>query len=250
MKAPASWVLSLPAPAAPRLKLFCFSHAGGGASAYVRWAQKVPKDVHVLPVQLPGRENRFSEPVARSVPALVLAVAANLPLGDEPFVFFGHSMGAVVAFEVARALRREGRPLPRLLIASASAPPQGGFPHVTLHLAGGEELVQQLRRYGAPEAVITNQEMLDLFTPVIQGDSRLVGEYQYAPEPPLPFPITVYRGEQDPTLTQAVEPWAELTTARFSIRSFPGNHMYLHPGGEAFYAALAEDLEAAVPRAS
>jgi len=250
MKAPASWVLSLPAPATTRVTLFCFSHAGGGASAFARWPSKLPKDVHVLPVQLPGRENRFSEPPASSVAALVLAVAANLPLGDAPFAFFGHSMGAMLAFEVARTLRRAGRPLPRLIIASASAPPQGGYAHVALHRSGGEELVQQLRRYGTPEAVVTNQELLDLFTPVIQGDSRLIGAYQYVPEPPLPVPIGVYRGEQDLTVTQPLEPWGELTSARFFTRSFQGHHMYLHPGEEAFYAALAEDLEAVVPRPS
>jgi pyochelin biosynthesis protein PchC len=246
-KAPASWVLSLPPPANTRLRLFCFAHAGGGASAYTRWPSRVPKDVHVFPVQLPGRENRFNEPMMQTVTSLVMAAAINLPFGDGPFVFFGHSMGAALAFEVARALRHAGRPLPRLIIASASAPPQDGYRHVTLHQLSGDALVQQLRLYGAPEAVITNQEMLELFTPVIQGDSRLVNEYRYTPEPPLPVPIAVYRGEQDTTVPQPPEPWGELTSARFSIRIFRGGHMYLHPGDDAFFSALAEDLEAAVP---
>lgn len=250
MKAPGPWVLSLPAPATTRLKLFCFPHAGGGGSAFARWPSKLPRDVHVVPVQLPGRENRFSEPPPSSVSSLVLAVAANLPFGDAPFVFFGHSMGALLAFEVARALRRAGRPLPRLLIASASAPPQGGYAHVMLHRSGGEDLVDQLRRYGTPEAVVANRELLELFTPVIQGDSRLIGEYRYVPEPPLPVPLAVYRGEQDLTVTQPLEPWGELTSARFFIRGFRGHHMYLHPGEAELYAALAEDLEAAVPRVS
>jgi len=247
MKAQDAWLLSLKPPATIRVRLFCFPHAGGGASVYARWAARVPPDVHVCPVQLPGRENRYDEPLPQSAASLVTSIATQVPFGDEPFAFFGHSMGATLAFEVTRALRRAGRRLPRMLIASANTPPQGGYKHITLHQVSGDALMRQLRLYGTTEAVLAHQELLDLSVPVIQGDSRLVNDYQYVPEPPLPVPIVVYRGEGDPTLRpERLEGWREQTSARFSTRVFPGGHMYLHPGGDSFFSALAEDL-ASIP---
>ncbi|HEY8207475.1 MAG TPA: alpha/beta fold hydrolase, partial [Myxococcaceae bacterium] len=247
MKARSPWVLSLTEPPATRLKLFCFPHAGGGGSAYARWPSKVPRDVHVVPVQLPGRENRYSEPAPPSPAALVMAAAAGIPFGDGPFAFFGHSMGAAVAFEVTRVLHRAGRPLPRLLIASSCAAPQIGFGHVRLHEATGDELIRQLRMYGTSEAVLSNQELLELTVPGIRNDSRLVNGYRYDPGEPLPVPIAVYHGDRDTTVPGPLERWGELTSAGFSIRVHRGGHMYLHPGDDAFFAALAGDLAAAVP---
>lgn len=249
MKAPASWTLSLPPPPAARLKLYCFAHAGGGASAFVRWPQRLPSDVHVIPVQLPGRENRFNEPMPRSAPELVDAVVSNIAFGDGPFAFIGHSMGAVLSFEVARALRRAGKTLPKLLIASASTPPQGGYGHITIHQVFGPDMVAQLRKYGTPEVVLGNKEILDLFAPVIQADSRLVHAYRYTPEPPLPVPLVLYHAVDDPTVdVTRLEGWRELTSARFSMRTFRGGHMYLHPGDDLFFAGLAEDLGSAIQR--
>ncbi len=250
MKAPPSWVLSLPPPPSARLKLFCFPHAGGGASAFARWPLRVPRDVHVLPVQPPGRENRYAEPGPQTAAGMVMAAATAIPFGDGPFAFFGHSMGAVVAFEVARVLWRAGRPLPRLLIASACSPPQGGFRHITLHEATGDELLGQLRMYGTAEAVLAHQELLDLAMPAILNDSRLINEYRFEPGAPLPVPIAVYRADGDTTVVGALERWGELSSAGFSTRTFQGGHMYLHPGDEAFFSALSEDLAAAVPRVS
>ncbi len=246
IQAPSPWLLSLPPPMTTRLKLFCFPHAGGGGSAFVRWPPRLPVDVHVCPVQLPGRENRYSEPLPRSGTQLVTAIATQVPFGDGPFAFFGHSMGSVVALEVARALRKGGRTLPRLIIASASTPPQFGYGHITLHQAQGPELIRQLRMYGTPEAVMAHQELLELAIPIVQNDSRLVNEYRHAPEPPLPVPLVVYSADSDPTVpTERLDAWRELTSARFARRTFRGGHMYLHPGDDAFFSALSEDLATA-----
>jgi len=248
MKAPPAWVMSLRPPPLARLKLFCFPHVGGGATPFARWPDKMLPEVQVCPVLLPGRETRFGEPVPESLAALVEAIAANIQFGDRPFALFGHSMGAYVAFELARLLRRQGRPVPVLLITSAAKAPQLGHRGLRLHALHGEKLVEELRMYGTPEEVLANQELLDLFTPIIRHDARLLYEHEHAPEVPLPFPIISYGAEDDPTVPlETVEGWRQHTSARFALRAFQGGHHYLHPGSAAFYSALAEDLGSVLP---
>lgn len=247
IKAPPGWVMSLRPPSLVRLRLFCFPHVGGGAAPFARWVDKVPPDVQVCPVLLPGREVRFGEPMPESLTALVEAIAANIQFGDKPFVFFGHSMGGAVAFELARLLRRQGRTAPVLLIASSARAPQLGHRTLRLHSLHGEKLAEELRVYGTPEEVLANQELMELFIPVIQTDSRLLYEHQYFPETPLPLPIVSYVAEDDPTvLLESVGGWREQTSARFTLRTFSGGHHYLHPGSKVFYSALAEDLGSAM----
>lgn len=245
MKGLPAWILPLrPRPGA-RLKLYCFSHAGGGASAFVRWVDRMPPAVQLCPIQLPGRESRFNEPPPESLESLVNAIAAGASFGDEPYAFLGHSMGSLLAFEVARALRRQGRVGPRLLIASSSRPPQRGYDDLRLHVLQGQELVNELRRYGTVEEVLANRELVELLAPVVQSDSRMLSRYQHVPEPPLEIPIIAYGAQDDPTLPlEQLEGWRQHTTARFERRSFTGGHHYLHTGDPRFFAALAEDLAA------
>lgn len=247
MKAPPTWVIPLRPPDDLRLRLYCFPHAGGGGAAFVRWQSKVPAGVHVCPVQLPGRESRHAERGPDTLGELVDLIVANVPFGDAPFALFGHSMGSLLAFEIARTLRGAGRPGPRLLIASAAAAPQAEYRSLILHTMEGPELIAGLRAYGTPEAVLAHPELLELVTPTIRADSRLVNEYRYAPGPPLEVPIAVYAASDDATVPmEKLEGWREQTTGRLTRRSFTGGHLYLHPGREAFFAALAEDLTAAM----
>jgi len=218
------------------LRLFCFPHAGGGATAFKGWTEGLPRSVIVSPMHAPKRDNMADHVAA-------LAAACEPYLGD-PFAFFGHSMGAVVAFELARCLRRRNQPLPRLLIVSGARAPQFRRGHVPPPEPSESEFIAELRRLeGTPEEVLNNSGLLRMILPALRADAAIYRGYVYAEEPPLDCPIRAYGGAQDPNVRRDhLEAWSEQTTASFELRLFPGGHFFLQTGREAFLEALAQDL--------
>lgn len=213
---------------APAPRLFWFPHAGAGATS-------VPAVPGFIPVRLPGRESRLAEaPFERMAPLVDALLKAIEPHTAQPFAFFGHSMGAVVAFELARALRRRGLPLPRLLIASAARAPQFRRNHVPPPAPPDAELLASLGI--APE-------LAPAVLPALRADTTLYRHYVYAEDAPFPFPIRAYGGIEDPNIApHHLDAWREQTTASFTVRTFPGGHFYLRESAEAFRAAMEEDL--------
>jgi len=221
------------------LRLFCFPHAGGGAAAFKAWSQPLARSAVVMPMHLP----RQNEPKGMS--AVVLALGDSIrPYLDEPFAFFGHSMGAIVAFELARLLRRRHQPGPRLIVASAARAPQFRRGHVPPPEPAEAEFVDALRRLeGTPPDVLDNPNLLQLVLPALRADAAIYRHYVYSEEPPLDCPIRAYGGAQDPNVRREhLEGWAEQTTAAFALRVFPGGHFYLQTHRQEFLAALALDL--------
>lgn len=218
------------------LRLFCFPHAGGGGTAFKGWTERLPPSVIVSPVRAPKR-NTMAEHVA------ALAAACAPYLGD-PFAFFGHSMGAVVAFELARYLRRRHQPLPRLLVVSGARAPQFRRGHVPPSEPGEAEFIAELRRLeGTPQEVLDNPELMRMILPALRADAAIYRSYVYAEEPPLDCPIRAYGGTEDPNVRREhLEAWSQQTTASFELRLFPGGHFFLQTGREAFLEALAHDL--------
>src|ERR1039457_2499823 len=230
-----------PCPAAPAggaLRLSCFPHAGGGGAAYRAWAESLPRSVAVVPMRTP-RRNTMAELVA----ALCDSIEAHL---DEPFAFFGHSMGAVVAFELARLLRRRNQPAPRMLVASGARAPQFRRGHVPPPEPSEAQFVEALRRLeGTPREVLDNPNLMQLILPALREDAAIYRNYIYAEEPPLDCPIRAYGGAEDPNVRREhLEGWAVETTAVFAVRVFPGGHFYLRTYRQEFLAALARDLTA------
>jgi len=242
-RAPASaWFPDADAATGPRL--FCFPYAGGGAGAFAGWRQRLPG---VCPVRLPGRESRSAEATFDRMQPLVEALAAAIqPYLDRPFAFFGHSMGAVVAFETARELRRLGRPQPGLLIASAARAPQFRRGHIPSPAPTEEQSLEELRHLdGLPAEVLADRALLSAILPALTADAALYGNYVYAEGAPLACPIRAYGGDSDPHIRREhLEAWAEQTTASFAMRLFPGGHFFLHASREALLAALNEDWQA------
>src|ERR1022692_2465163 len=224
--------------AAGALRLFCFPHAGGGGAAYRAWAESLPRSVAVVPMRTP-RRNTMAELVA----ALCDSIEAHL---DEPFAFFGHSMGAVVALELARLLRRRNQPAPRMLVASGARAPQFRRGHVPPPEPSEAQFVEALRRLeGTPREVLDNPNLMQLILPALREDAAIYRNYIYAEEPPLDCPIRAYGGAEDPNVRREhLEGWAVETTAVFAVRVFPGGHFYLRTYRQEFLAALARDLTA------
>jgi medium-chain acyl-[acyl-carrier-protein] hydrolase len=179
--------------------------------------------------------------MAPLVDALATAIAPYL---DRPFAFFGHSMGAVVAFELARELRRRGKPLPSILIASGARAPQFRRGHVPRPAPSHHEFLAELRRLeGIPPETLDDPAILRAILPALEADATLYRNYVYAEDAPLPFPLRAYGGTGDPNVRKEhLDAWREQTGSDFAVRTFPGGHFYLNSNRADFLAALAADL--------
>lgn len=241
-----SWILLRNPNPAATLRLFCFPYAGGGALIYRTWAEGLPGSVEVCPVQLPGRENRLSETPFRRLSTLADAVATSIiKYTDKPFAFFGHSMGAKLAFEVARRLRREGNCQPvHLFVSGSSAPhlPETGRP---LHELPKELFIEELRRLnGTPKEVLDHPELMDLVIPMLRADFEMVQTYTYTEEVPLGCPITAFGGLEDVEVPRTeLAAWSEHTRAAFTVRMFPGDHFFLNRKTSPLLPTLARELQ-------
>ncbi|MFZ6030207.1 MAG: thioesterase II family protein [Chloroflexota bacterium] len=241
------WILRpRPVPWA-RLRLFCFPYAGGAASIFYPWCQGLPEFVEVCPIQLPGREARIGEPLfARMNYLLPMLVQAIRPYLDMPFALFGHSLGSLLAFELARHLRKHCLPLPAQFFASGHQAPQvERLSSEMLHPLPEAAFIEKVREMnGTPEAVFQNEELLRLFLPILRADFTLAETYSYEAAPPFSCPITVFSGEQDPEVTEeGLDAWREQTTGRFKRYNFPGDHFFLHTEREELLKTLSNELK-------
>jgi medium-chain acyl-[acyl-carrier-protein] hydrolase len=230
--------------------LFCLPHAGGGAGVYRHWAARLAPSIEVVAVQPPGRESRRREaPYAKTSELVGDLLAAVEPLLDRPHCWFGHSMGALIAFEVCRALHCRPVPQPARLVVSGRPAPHLADRNDPIHQASDADLARRLRELGGtPPEVLADAELLSSMLPVVRADLTMVAAYRCAPRPPLDCPITVFGGTDDRFVsTGELHAWQEHSTARSTVRTFDGGHFYLHQQAERFLPVLAADLMAAVP---
>ena len=234
--------------------MFCFPYAGGGASVYRGWGASLPNDLEVCPVQLPGRESRLREPAFTDIDVLVPAVADALdPYMNLPFVLFGHSMGAAIAFELARELRRRGRPQPLHLFVSGRRAPHLPAREEPIHALPEAEFLAKLRELnGTPEEVLQHEELMKLLLPILRADFGVNEKYEPTPGEPLEAGISALGGIGDKDVTREdVEAWKEHTRGRFRSRMFPGDHFFIQGNKDLVLEAVARDLaeiSAAAPR--
>jgi len=236
------------------LLLFCFPHAGAGASTYRSWLNTVP-GVTVVPLQPPGREARLREaPYQRMEPLVAeLAAVVSEAAGDRPYAFWGHSLGALVAFETLRALRRRGDVEPVRLVVSGCAAPHQRFddgPPVTGMTPA--QLVAMLRRLGGtPDWLLADPELLEMIMPAIRADFEVKETYRYDAEPALSTPLTVLSSMGDPRASDAAQArWQELTTGSFTKRTVLGGHFALFEQPERTTQYLLEALLGGIQRAA
>lgn len=212
-----------------RARVLLFPHAGGNASYYRSWSAAAPWDVEFLAVQYPGREDRYFEPVPADMQGFVAALAADLPLDGPPIptILFGHSMGAIVAYELARHLTAAGDP-PAGLFVSGHPAPASSRPG-RIHLGSDEELIEELRRTEAtlPD-ILDNVSLIQAFLPVIRRDYRVSETYRPLPGVRLRSPVTVLYGDRDSEVhSWEAEGWRDVTDGSCQTRVFAGGHFYL-----------------------
>jgi surfactin synthase thioesterase subunit/phosphopantetheinyl transferase len=240
-----SWLPFRRALAAPRLRLFALPYAGGGASLFRRWPDGLPADVEVCAIQLPGRETRFKEPPYVRMRDLVAVLAdAIAPELDRPYVLFGHSMGALVAWELTREIRlRKFRP-PETLIVAGHAAPHRPARGPALHALPDSEFRSELERLnGTPDAVLNNEELLEAFLPTLRADFAVCETYNFAAEGPLDVPIIACGGIHDARASfDDVDAWRVQTRAPFTLRMFAGDHFFIQSHRDEMLGFLSERL--------
>lgn len=232
-----------------RMRLFCIAHAGGGASSFRGWGDALPPEVEVCPVQLPGRENRLGEKPFDRVEPLVASLAdAVRPYLDMPWVLFGHSNGALIGFELSRALRAQGLPIPEHLFASGRRAPD--IPsRTTGHLSDDQFLDDLVELGGLPRELLQHPEMVALLLPLLRADTSLHETYEFREQPPLDCPITAYGGVEDIKVgREAIEAWGRHTARAFRVRMFPGGHFFHQSHRGEFLQTFSADLSGVLAR--
>ena len=221
---------STPNPQA-RLRLFCFPYAGGAARIYQHWSAALPPAVEVCAIELPGHGRRLIEPPITRLDQLVDHLgAALLPRLNQPFMFFGHSLGGLIAFELTQWLRSRQWPLPELLVVSAARAPHLPLTEPLLHHLPKAAFLAELDRYGGtPQAIIQNDELMELLLPTLRADFALLETYRYQAQAPLSCAIAAIGGNQDAIVSlDDVRPWQIHTAAQFSLDAITGDHFFVH----------------------
>jgi len=223
------WVRFAPPPANP-LRLFCFPFAGAAANYFRSWPAELPAHIDLLALQLPGRGLRMKEPLITDIDTAVAHVLADtIDLLDRPYAFFGHSMGALLAYELSHRLSREGHPLPRHIVVSGSLPAQLERLPPFVQRMNETELLDELHLLGGtPPEVLNDRELIRYYMPMIRADFQILENYRWRERPPLPVNTSIWAGAQDPRVPVGlVHRWHELFSGESRLSHFPGGHMFI-----------------------
>ena len=247
--ASSAWIKTARRTEKTHITLFCIPYAGGGASAFRNWSAFPAPQIAAERIQLPGRENRLAEPPFDRLAPLVDALASVLQAHcDLPFALFGHSMGALIAFEVARELRRRHALCPVHLFVSAHRAPQLPNPHAPVHSLCDDALAEELVRLNKDSAdVFRNAELRQLLLPLLRADLAVCETYAYADEAPLDCPISAFAGSDDARVSVSeIAAWGAQTKASFKLKVVDGDHFFLQSAEAFLQDAISADLAGSI----
>lgn len=230
-----------------KLTLLCLPYSGASAMVYSRWRRKVPQWLEVQPVELPGRGARFDQPLHTDMRALAMQLAQELkPKLSAPYALFGHSLGALLACEMAHAFRTLGCPEPAALFASGTAAPtmRADYDHGFAEPKSDAQLIEQLRTLnGTAEEVLANEELMSLTLPILRADFLLCGRFQPVQRPLLKCPVHVLGGKADRATTEQLIGWSKETHGSFSLDMLAGGHFFIHEHEAKVLRVIKDQLE-------
>jgi len=223
------WILKHSSPPESKIRLLCFPFGGGGSSFYLSWAKVLEPDIEVVPIQLPGRENRINEPTITEMNRLISEIIQAIQsLLDKPYAFFGHSMGAYISFELAREIRRlQLSPPLKLLLSGMRAAHLKDTRTSIANLPDKDLIIALKERYGLQTKEIA-MELIQLMLPTIRSDINCIENYRYLIEPPLDCPLVTFAGTSDNAVQPSeVEAWRLHTTSSFNLYQISGDHFFI-----------------------
>ena len=242
-----AWFIPFQAIEHPRLRLFCFANAGGSPMQFRSWQNLLPQGIEVCPVQLPGQGSRFREQPATRLSALMATLLeVSGDYFDVPYAFWGYSMGALVAFELARTVQRMNAPAPRQLFLAARRAPHTPAIDSPIHRLPEARFIKEIqRRYnGIPAAVLQEPDLMALFLPVLRANFEMIETHTSEATDLVDCPITAFGGLSDPTVdSMAIAAWGELTTRSFEYFMFPGDHFFIQNHQPAIMQILSKNLK-------
>jgi surfactin synthase thioesterase subunit len=240
------WFTTYNQPMKNQARVFAFPYSGAGSSAYHQWASYFSqRNIDFIGMRLPARENRMGEEPVSNLSLLINSLSSEIiPFLNKPFVFFGHSLGALIAFELCRALRKKGASLPAHLFVSAFHPPSQPNPNKALHQLAENEFIDGIRAYGnTSEKVLSNALLMELLLPMLRADFALHETYHYKKEPPLSCPITVFKGDQDNfAKARDMSAWQQETNSYYEEIEYRGGHFFLNDYRESIGQKLITPL--------
>ncbi len=231
----------------PKLKLICLPFAGGSSVAYREWGRLLPESVETIALEIPGRGQRLMEPLVTHLPDLVKQIAENIQGElDRPYAFFGHSMGATLAYELSHHLAARYNNEPAFLFLSGRSAPHLNDREEPIHQLSDEDFWEKIRSFeGTPPEILQHKELMELLLPIIRADFKMVETYVHQSRPPLNIPMTILGGlEDESTPREHLDAWQGYTTASFSVRMFPGGHFFLQKYTAQILELIMRDLSA------
>ena len=228
-----------------RLRIFCFPHAGSGTRIFRSWADELPLNFEVCAIRLPGRESRYSEPAFRQLEPMVESLVPALqPFLDIPFVMFGHSMGALLAYEVTRRLLTINAVEPVALFVSAHRAPQLPTRHRALHDLPRDQLIAELKAlHDAPVEAFDDEDFIDVVLPTLRGDLELAETYKFVDGPMLSCPVIAMGGTFDASVVpEELDRWRAITEGSFKLLLFEGDHFFVDNPSTSFLPVLRREL--------
>lgn len=239
---PSRWFVSPRVDSNADFRLFIFPYAGGSPAAFNKWTLE---NIECWTAHYPGRGSRYTEPLIKNIPPLVEPLAQAIhPLLGKPFAFFGHSMGAVIAFELVRFMRKNNLPLPKHLIVSGCGAPHIPDPHPPIHALPDDEFLDALQKFnGIPSEILRQPEAMQLLLPIVRADFEAIETYRAPNETPLEIPIIAMGGSHDPRVSwERLEGWSTQTSAGFKSHIFDGGHFFIHTEKETILDLIQEEL--------
>ena len=232
---------------APRVRLICLPHAGGGVAVFHPWKKELPEEIELVAVQLPGRDARYHEALRTDLDEMVneLAEAVTAAPPASRLAIFGHSMGGLLALELARALGKRQLPPDLLIVSGRAAPRLQVGQDDYLHSLPDAELVDRLcvRYGGMPAVLLADPALMAIYLPILRADLKLVETYRHVADPVQHWPLVVYGGADDHGITRvALQQWERQTSGPFSMHVLPGDHFFYQNRRAEFLPRLVEDI--------
>ena len=225
------WIVALRPRARAAARLFCFPYAGGHAQLFRTWARVLPDNIDVCAIQLPGRMERIREPPLSRMSEIISGLAPRLVGAfDLPVVFFGHSLGALISFEVARWLQTHRSLVPAHLVVSGRRAPHMPAESIDPCIGQDDRLLEELRALrGTPAEALNDAELMGVLLPMIRADFAVAASYRHVAGPTLSCPLTAFGGNSDPeTHGERLTQWSAQTSGNFRTRVYQGDHWFLH----------------------